>query len=139
MNAVDLAVLGAADADAALPAVVVLRHRLGFRVGDVDHVVLVDEDAARPAELLPLVDELAVLIEDLDAVVVAIADEEPALRVDRERVRLIEFAGRRCRSLPHSLMNLPVLVELQHAVVAGAPWPSATKMSPLGATRTSFG
>ena len=76
------------------------RHGLRFGVGHVDHVVLVDEDAARPAELRPLVDELAVLIEDLDPVVVAIADEQPAARIDRERVRLIELARGPCRACP---------------------------------------
>src|SRR6185295_9415593 len=44
----DLAVLDAPPADAALPAVVILRDRFGFGVGDVKNVVL-DEDAARPA------------------------------------------------------------------------------------------
>src|SRR3954468_4020518 len=55
----DRSVLGAADADALLEAGVQLIARL--RVGDIEHVVLVDGDAARPAELLPLGDELAVL------------------------------------------------------------------------------
>src|SRR5262249_41583210 len=79
-----LAVLDVAHPDAALPAVVVLRHGFGFGVGDVDGVLLVDVDAARPAVLRPLLDERAVLIEDLDAVVVAIADEQAAARVERQ-------------------------------------------------------
>ena len=65
--------------------------RLG--IGDVDRVVFRDRDAARPAELRPLVEKLAVLIEDLDAVVVAIADKEAAARVQGNRVRHVEFAG----------------------------------------------
>src|SRR5262249_3661805 len=88
-----LAVLDVADADAAMPAVVVLRDRLGLGVGDVDVVVLVDVDAARPAVLRPFFDERAVLIEDLDPVVVAVADEQSAARVECQRVRLIELAG----------------------------------------------
>src|SRR5258708_16909283 len=66
------AVLGAADADAALPAVMILRDGLRFGVCHVDHIVLVDIDAARPAELRPLIDELAILIENLDAVVLPV-------------------------------------------------------------------
>src|SRR5262245_5322467 len=87
-----LAVFRTADANAALPVLVVTRDRLRLGIGDVDHVVLVDVDAARTAELVPLVEELAVLIEDLHAVVVAIADEQPAARIHRQRVRLIELA-----------------------------------------------
>ena len=64
------------------------------------HVVLVDVDAARPAELRPLLDELAVLIEDLDAVVAAVADEQAAPRIHRERVRLIELARPGARACP---------------------------------------
>src|SRR5712691_5757772 len=75
----DAAVLRAADSDAALPAVVIARDRFRFRVRGVEVVVLVDVDAARPAELLPLIEEREVLIEDLDAIVVAIADEQPSL------------------------------------------------------------
>src|SRR5262245_33181145 len=81
-----------ADADTAFPARIAVAHRLRFRVGDIDRVVAVDEDAARTAELLPLGDEFAFLVEDLDAVVVAVADEEAALRVHRQRVRNVEFA-----------------------------------------------
>ena len=59
-----------------------------------------DGDAARPAELPPLGDELAVLIEDLDAVVLAIADEQPAARVHRDGVRLADLAGARSLRAP---------------------------------------
>ena len=44
-------------------------------VGDVEHVVAVDEDAARPAELLPLREKFSVLVEDPDAAVAAIAED----------------------------------------------------------------
>src|SRR5260370_902397 len=47
----DLAVLGAADADALLEARIGLL--VGLRIRHVEHVVLVDEDRARPSELLP--------------------------------------------------------------------------------------
>src|SRR5262249_49491335 len=73
------AVLGAADADAALPAVVIAGDGFGFGIRDVDDVILIDVNSARPAELLPLVDEFPVLVEDLNSIVVPVADEEPAL------------------------------------------------------------
>src|SRR5205085_12591101 len=52
------AVLDAANADAALPAVVVLRDGLRLRIRHIDVVLFVDVDAARTAELRPLLDEL---------------------------------------------------------------------------------
>src|SRR5882762_476431 len=76
-----LAVLRAADPDAAFPVGARLVDRARLRIRHVDDVVLVDVDAARAAELRPLVDEIAVLIEDLDAVVAAVAEKQPAARV----------------------------------------------------------
>src|SRR5262249_48662326 len=87
----DLAVLGAADPDALLEARVGIVGRL--RVGDIDAVVLVDPHAAWPAELLPLGEELAVLVEDLEAAIGAVGDEQTAGRIEREPVRYVEFAG----------------------------------------------
>src|SRR6266436_1951161 len=86
----DLAVLGTADPDALLEARVGLVGRL--RVGDVDSVVLVDPDAARPAELLPLGKELAILVEDLEAAIGAVGDEQAPGRIESEPVRHVEFA-----------------------------------------------
>ena len=63
--------------------------RLGVR--HVERVVLVDEEPARPAELGPGVEERSVLVEDLDPVVGAVADEQPALRVHGQRVRPLQF------------------------------------------------
>src|SRR5262245_4335033 len=81
-------IFGAADANPFLRSGDLVRAGIGtrFGVGDVDRVVLGDEYAARPAELPPLVEKAAVLIEDLDAVVLAIGDEQPAARVDRDAV-----------------------------------------------------
>src|SRR5579884_1893274 len=88
------AVLRAADADAPPPSrvVAVLAFDVArFRVGDVEHVALVDVKPARPAELLPLGDEAAILVENLDPVVAAVGDEQPSLRIHREAVRLVEL------------------------------------------------
>ena len=86
-----LAVADLAPADAVAEAGIIFRVRQ--RIRDVDHVVPGDEDAAGPAELLPFAQELALLVEDLDAVVGAVGDEDASLRVDREAVRRIELAG----------------------------------------------
>src|SRR5690348_10190091 len=77
----DGSILGAADAHAALPAVMVLRYRFRFGIGDIDHVVLVDIDAAGTTELRPGFQELDVLVENIDEIVVAVADEQPAARI----------------------------------------------------------
>ena len=106
MNARHRAVLGAADADALLDAGQFVRAGIGPRlgVGDVDGVVPRDGDAARPAELTPFVEELAVLIEDLDPVVLAVADEQPAARIHRDRVRLADLAA--AGALPAPLLDV---------------------------------
>src|SRR6267143_4261450 len=91
-NAVeDFAGFELADADAAEPAGV-RGDAVGFGVGDVDEAVA-QVDAARAAELLPLGDEAAVLLEDLDAVVAAVGDEEPPLGVHGDVVRSLELGG----------------------------------------------
>ena len=66
----------AADAQALAPARVVVVVRL--RVDRVERVVAIDVEAADAAELIPGVEVLAVLVEDLDAAVAAIGDEQPA-------------------------------------------------------------
>src|SRR6516225_9750486 len=50
----------------------------GFRIGNIKDVVLVDEDSAWSAKLLPLGDKATILVEDLKAIVLAVADEQPA-------------------------------------------------------------
>jgi hypothetical protein len=82
--------LRAADPDAFLRAVLIGPPR--FRIGNVDGVVPRDVDAARTAELFPLDEKLPVLVEDLDAVVDAVADEDASLRIERDGVRLVKFA-----------------------------------------------
>src|SRR3989442_1354268 len=77
------------------PTIVIFRDRLRFRIRDIDHVVLVDKDAARAAELRPLGDELAILIENLDAVIRAVSEEQPALRIHGDRMRTVDLARTR--------------------------------------------
>src|SRR5690606_40161954 len=96
----------AADVDAPLEAGIAPRVGLGVR--DVEHVVRVDEHAAGPAELRPARDVVAVLVEDLDAVVGTVCDEQPALRVHGEAVRVAELAGAFAGLAP-LLQELPVL------------------------------
>src|SRR5262249_23708826 len=60
----------------------------------------------------PLDDVSAVLVEDLDAIVVAVADEQTTARVHRQRVRLIELV-RPGALLPPAFDQLAVLRELE--------------------------
>src|SRR5581483_7536706 len=112
----DLAVLDAADADALLEARIGLG--IGLRVGNVEDVVLVDEDAARPAELAPLRGEVAVGIENLDAAVRAVGHVEAAGGIERQAVRHVELAGFGAVLAPR-LDEFAVLAELDDAVVGG--------------------
>src|SRR4051812_18272768 len=105
------AVAHPAHADAAFPAVMILRYRFRLRVGDVDDIVLVDEHSARPAELMPLIEEVPLLVEDLDTVVAAVTEKEPTARIHRQRVRTVYLARARSLLAPR-LDELAVLVEL---------------------------
>src|SRR4029453_8548536 len=89
-----------------------------FRVGYVEGVgAFVDIEAAGPAELKPLSDELAVLVEDLNAVVLSITDEQASPRIERQRVDDVELT--RTHTLPApGLDELAVLVEFHDARVA---------------------
>src|SRR5262245_17729662 len=111
------AVLGAADADTGLEAGIVGLGRLIVR--HVDHVVLVDGDVARPAELLPFGDELSVRIENLDAAVAAVGHENPPLGIHRDAMQRIELALT-LAVLAEGQELLAGLVELDDAVI-GVP------------------
>src|SRR5712671_1990075 len=115
----DLAVLDAADPDAGLVRRIEFVGRI---VGHVENVVLVDEEAARTAELLPLQEILSVLVEDLNAVVGTVGNEEPAGRIQREAMRRVELAGPGALLAP-LLDVLAVLGELHDAVVGVAAMP----------------
>jgi hypothetical protein len=70
----DVTVFHVADPDAAFPARMGT-HGVGLGVGDVNVILGVDKDAARPTELRPLLDKVSFLIENLDAIVISVGDE----------------------------------------------------------------
>ena len=70
------AVERAADVDAARIAAIEAPGRIGFRVGRIQHVIAVDKQTARPAELRPGFDVVAVLVENLNPAIAAVADKQ---------------------------------------------------------------
>ncbi len=97
----------------------VVRHA----VGHVDVPLRVDRDRARLAELRPARDEVALLVEHLDALVAAIGDVEPALGVDLDAVRIVELerqAAFGADAAAPRLDELAVLREAHQPVVAAA-------------------
>src|SRR6185295_18425973 len=70
-------------------------------------------------ELEPLRDELAVLVEDLDAVVLTVADKQPAPGIEDECVDKVELAGAHA-FLPPRLDEPAALVELRDRRATGA-------------------
>src|SRR6266849_285526 len=94
----DLSILDAADPDALPERRIEFLARLG--IGHVEDVVAVDVEAARPAELPPFGEEFSILVEYLDAVVRAVADEQPPGRIHGETMRDIEFALSLARLAP---------------------------------------
>jgi len=87
----DLAVLSAADPDTALEAGI--SRCVRFRIDHIHRVVFRDHNPAGTAPLFPFRDVLSILIEDLNAVVVAVVDEDAALGIHCDGVRYIEFSG----------------------------------------------
>ena len=77
---------------------------------------MIDKHPARPSELLPFRDEVAVLVEDLDAVVGAIAHEKPPLGIERQRMRAVELALARALVAPF-LDEFTGLRKLHDAIV----------------------
>ena len=90
------------DPNASLPAIMILCNRFRFGIGHVDDVVLVNEDAARPAKLEPLVDVVALLVENLDTVIAAIGEKEPPARIHREGMGNVHLARTGSPSFPRS-------------------------------------
>ena len=93
-----------------------MAFRVGFRIDRVQHVVVVDEEPADAAELVEGVEEVAFLVEDLDAVVAAVGHEQAPLRVEFEGVRRPELPGSR-----------PDLAPLHHVLALGAEFHDASR------------
>src|SRR5713226_6739542 len=98
---------GAADHDAAQLARLRSRRlvaacRLIPECGaDINRIVRPDRDRAWLAELMPGGDEIAVLIENLDATVATVGDiDAPERAADENVVRIIEIAGSRSFMAP---------------------------------------
>src|SRR5262245_39708382 len=89
-----------------------------IRIGHVHHRPwsLRDADGARRADVEELRLEVAVGVEHLDAPVACVSNVDEALRVYRDAARLAELTVRGPGLSPRS-NELPVLVELRHAVV----------------------
>src|SRR5690606_14170029 len=88
---------GAADPDAAFPSLI--PARVGFGIGRVEDVVGVDEEPAGTAELRPGCKMLAFLVEDLDAAVATIANEQSPRGIHCEGMRIDKLTvGLSCRS-----------------------------------------
>ena len=70
-------------------------------LGDVDDILVVDiKERDADQRDRPDRQEIAVLVEDLDAVIFAVSDEEPAAAVDPQTVRQVELARRVARLAP---------------------------------------
>src|SRR5260370_67445 len=77
-------VFRAADANAAAAGGVKAIAGLAvarLRIGDVEHIVLINVNATGPAELLPLGDEMTFLIENLVATFFTVPHEQPPLQI----------------------------------------------------------
>src|SRR5205823_5201193 len=112
---VDPSGLRVADPDPLLPAGVL--HIVGLRVRHVDLILAVERNSARLSELRPRSRQrLPLLIEDLDPVVPAVADENSSPRVDSDGVESMELARRPTGFAPR-LDELSVLRALHDLAV----------------------
>src|SRR5678815_1933286 len=103
-----LPVFQTADTDSALPSGMHTFRRL--RVGSVDDVILVERETTRSAEVIVFRNEPAVLGQNLDPVIVAIGNDQPALRIKLNRVWSAELARARA-GLTDDSEELSVLIE----------------------------
>src|SRR5258708_2569579 len=87
---------------------------LPFGVCSKKRIVVVARDAPRATELLVLADIPSLLREDLDPVVVAVGDDQPALRIELDGVRRAELA-RPCSGLADGPQKFAGPVEHRNA------------------------
>src|SRR5262245_61953132 len=76
----DVAVLGASDSHTLPPARVVRRVRL--RINGIENVTAINVETANTAELFPLFEKPALLVEDLDSHVSPVGHEQAPARVE---------------------------------------------------------
>src|SRR5213078_1661621 len=94
----------------------VLENPLRAQIEHPDGLILRDHDVRRTGQR-PLVEILAVLVEDLNAVVARVGDIYPSVRIDRDTVDdTAELAGPFALGAPRH-EELAVLVQLDHAPV----------------------
>jgi hypothetical protein len=93
-----------------------LDYAVESTIGHPDMLIRRDKKAVGVADAVPLLQKLAVGVEDLNALVLAIADINAVVSVDDDRVRQIEFARQRSICTPR-LDELAVTVELDDAGV----------------------
>src|SRR5258708_2121938 len=80
----DFTVLHAANSHAPFEARI-LRH-VGFGIGHIENVVLVDEKAAWATELFPFREEHTIRVKYLDTIIGSVSDKYTARRIDRQRM-----------------------------------------------------
>src|SRR5882724_7673402 len=94
------------DADPAVPRVLdgpVALRSLALvppQLRDIGSALRVEDEVGWPLGVGPLAEVLAVRAEDLDAVVLAVADEDAPVRGDGDAVRQVELAGAGARDTP---------------------------------------
>src|SRR5262249_31116042 len=119
------------DPNASLPAIMILCNRFRFGIGHVNDVVLVNEDAARPAKLEPLVDVVALLVENLDTVIAAIGEKESRARIHREGMGNLHRA-RPGAFLPEVLKNLALFGNLEEGRMGVPAMSMGKEVAPFG-------
>lgn len=110
----DRPVSGTSDSKAAREPWIQRHVRLG--IGDVDDVIAVDPHPAWPAELRPFFEERSILSKELNPIVLAVPDKQPAPGIEREGVGCRKFS-RTHTLLSPCLDKRPVLRELHDARV----------------------
>src|SRR6185369_10375551 len=93
------------------------RRIFGFGIRHIQHIVLVDEDAARPPELLPGGEEFPILIENRDAAVAAVRHEQTPLRIEGQHMQTLQLAVARTQ-MAEAFDELAVPVEFHDARIA---------------------
>src|SRR3990172_2846430 len=86
--------------------------RVRIAIGHIHSVLRVDEKAARLPKLFPFLQEFSVLIENLDAIVTAVGDEQPSRGIHGDAMRHVELPGTRS-FLPPRFDESPVFRKLQ--------------------------